>query len=197
MTRPPDPDAAAERELIHRALWQGEFAVLVRRFQRLAAVIAQRLGVPEQELEEVCQEIFLRVYRFLPNYRGEAPLRAWVGRIAHNTAQTWLSQRRRLDRNEAPAETRPAESAHEPSQPAPEKRLLRRQAHKLLHEQIERLPPHYRTALALYHLEEMSVREAALVMAVPENTFKSYLLRARQRLKTALLAHCRIEELLP
>jgi len=157
------------------------FTFLVNRFQKLVVHIAGRMIQRQDELEDVCQEVFIKVYQNLGNYRNECKLSTWIATIAYNTSVNYLRRRNRWDTISMDDAT-----------------ILKNLAgfsgtnyettdlHRFIRDQIELLPVHYRTVLTLFHLEEFSYQEIEQITGMPEGTVKSYLFRAKAILKEKL-----------
>lgn len=179
----PDDD---DRAMVHALLTgaPGAFARFVAQHQRLVWLLVQRLVRDGEDTRELCQEVFLRVSRTLPQFRFESALRTWVGRIATSVALNHLARKRLpLDAwdDEALAQ-RPDEG------PDPRERLSAQQQSQRLRTAIDALPPLPRLCVSLHYLEELPVAEVAALTALPENTVKSHLLRSRERLRRHLEA---------
>jgi RNA polymerase sigma-70 factor (ECF subfamily) len=159
------------------------FEILVRRYQRLVATAALRMGVPRQEVEDVANEVFLKVYRNLKAYEPQHALSTWLYRITVNAA---LDHNRRR-RPDSRAEEIP-DSLGDPG-PSPHERADRAESARLLHEALRRIPEHYRVPLVLAHVEGLPVEEVARVLELPEGTVKSRLFRARALLKETIRRH--------
>lgn len=172
----------------HRA-----FERMVESYQRLVSHIVFRMIRDPDDREDLCQEVFVSVYRNLRKFRGDCKLSTWIGRIAHNKCLNWL-EKKRLPRYDEMGEDNSIDEAPDEAID-PGRRTERRDLGKCVRAQIDGLPPLYGTILALYHLEEMSYREIGNVMNLPDGTVKSYLFRARKMLKEKLAATYRPEEL--
>lgn len=159
------------------------FEVLVRRYQRLVATAALRMGVPRQEVEDVANEVFLKVYRNLQAYEPQHALSTWLYRITVNAA---LDHRRRR-RPDALMDEIPASLSD--TGPSPHDRAAESQRSRLLKEALQRIPEHYRVPLVLSHVEGLPVEEVARVLDLPEGTVKSRLFRARAILKETIRRH--------
>lgn len=172
-----------DQRLIERVL-AGEraaFRELIASYERLVQHVVFRLVLDRRDAEEVCQDVFLRVYRGLANFRGEAKLSTWIARIAHRSALKHL-EKRRLPR--APEFTSDDHSTVEIATPATQlDDVVRAELRAFTRARVAVLPPEYRAAVTLYHLEGMSVAEVAEVMQLPSGTVKSHLFRARKLLK--------------
>lgn len=157
------------------------FTFLVNRYQKLVVHITGRLIQRHDELEDVCQEVFLKVFQNLGKYRNECKLSTWIATIAYNTSINYLRKFKKGD------EVNPDDSAAlrnlaEYRSDEFEKADL----HHYLRAQIELLPIQYRTVLTLFHLEEFSYQEIEQITGMPEGTIKSYLFRAKALLKEKL-----------
>jgi RNA polymerase sigma-70 factor (ECF subfamily) len=157
------------------------FTFLVNRYQKLVVHITGRLIQRQDELEDVCQDVFMKVYQNLGKYRNECKLSTWIATIAYNTSINYLRKFKKGD------EVNPDDSAalrnlKDFNRVDYEKADL----HRYIRDQIELLPVQYRTVLTLYHLEEFSYQEIEQITGMPEGTIKSYLYRAKALLKEKL-----------
>ncbi len=159
------------------------FRFLVAKHQRLVAHIVGRIVQKREDVEDVSQEVFLKVYRKLKLFRGESRLSTWIAKIAYNTS---ISHIRGQQKNEWSYDESPGLVSNESDEALNQKVIEREEAKKYLLELIEELPVHYRTVLTLFHLEEFSYREIEEITEMPEGTIKSYLSRARKILKEKL-----------
>jgi RNA polymerase sigma-70 factor (ECF subfamily) len=161
------------------------FGVLVERYQhRVHRLVAGVLGPgTDADAEEVCQEVFLRVYRKLDLFTGEASFGTWLYRVAYNLA---LDERRRAKFRPTRI---PLENVAEAAGPAkdPLAEILSGERRDRIAAAMNRLPDVYRTALHMHYWLELSIAEIALSLSVPEGTVKSYLFRARRLLKRGLI----------
>ena len=176
----------AERRLVERARGgdSGAFRELVERHQDHAYGLALRMLRSPAEAEEVAQDAFVRAWRALPRFRGDAAFGTWLYAIVARRAidRAAVLKRRRAretsfeeagDRAERP------ESEGVPGGGAAGRRL----AHLL-----ERLSDVQRAAVTLYYYEDRSVEEVARILGMPENTVKTHLSRARATLRREWLA---------
>lgn len=183
-----------DRPLIDRAL-QGDrqaYELLIRRHERLVGHILFRMGLRYDEMQDLSQEIFIRVCLRLDSFRGDSKLSTWIASVAYRQGINYLKRHRKQSfLNEDVGKLELAGPAGDPSAPmeAEDNRML-------LHRAMERLPPAYRTVLSLYHLEEFSYQEIQEITGMPEGTVKNYLFRARKMLKDVLEKARRREEAL-
>ena len=159
------------------------FEILVRRYQRLVATAALRMGVPRQEVEDVASEVFYKVFRSLKRYEPSHALSTWLYRITVNAAL----DHRRARRHDARSEELPAGLADD--RPSQLDDATGRERADLLHEALTRLPDHYRSPLVLTHVEGLQLDQVARILDLPEGTVKSRLFRARAMLKTIIRRH--------
>jgi RNA polymerase sigma-70 factor (ECF subfamily) len=168
------------------------FAAVVDAHRRLvAADLARRL--PAQDVAEVAQDTFVRAFRALPSFRGEAPLRVWILRIARRAAMDfWRRKYRRRDlfftdldegakfHVEATQQARLAEKQADQE--------ARAAAREWLEAALARLSPDDRAVITLVELEECSMEDAAHRLGCGLSAVKVRAFRARRRLKKALEA---------
>ncbi|HEX7583700.1 MAG TPA: sigma-70 family RNA polymerase sigma factor [Prolixibacteraceae bacterium] len=157
------------------------FTFLVTRYQKLVVHIAGRLIQRQDEMEDVCQDVFLKVFQNLGKYRNECKLSTWIATIAYNTSINYLRKFKKGDEVN-PDDSVALRNLTDFKSADYEKADL----HRYIHEQIELLPVHYRTVLTLYYLDEFSYQEIEQITGMPEGTVKSYLFRAKALLKEKL-----------
>jgi RNA polymerase sigma-70 factor (ECF subfamily) len=188
-----------ERQLVERVLagQRGAFAEFVRRYERLVYHVVARLIPEVSDREEVCQTVFLRAYAGLAGFSFNAKLSTWLARIAFRSGLNHLQRNRRLWSAEWDGEPeRPGVIGDIPDCAESQvDRLVSRDAADLLHAEIMMLPLAQRTVVTLFHLEEMSLADIAVVVGLPEGTVKSHLFRARRALKERLTGRVTAGEL--
>jgi RNA polymerase sigma-70 factor (ECF subfamily) len=157
-------------------------AFVERTRERVFRLVCSIIGpYREADAEEICQEVYLRACRGMERFRGEAELSTWLFRIAWNTA---LSHR-----NVSPVRkgTIPIEDLLDFAAPHDtEKIAIDRERSRTLIVAIESLPHPYRTAIYMHYWMGATVEEIAEVLGVASGTIKSYLSRARERLRREL-----------
>lgn len=155
-------DATAWRTLYER------YAPMVYRF--LAA-----FGVPADERDDACQEVFVAVHRSLGSFRGEARLSTWIYRIAaRHAGRTGHRRKMRALLSSLLVKEPPPPPVSDPSEKAERLRLL--------DELLARLAPKKRLVLVLVEIEGVPIEEVAKIAGCPENTAWSRLHYARAEL---------------
>ncbi len=174
--------ADRNRELVeaYRRNRHGGFERIVREYVRDVTRVAARFGLSRNEVEDVSQEVFLRVWRGLRGFRGEASLRSWILRIAVRESSRQMSRRRR---QEVPLEA--AEGAASPEE-APAEMASQLEQRTRLREVLKALSDKHRQVLVLRYLEGMSCREVAELLGCSVGTVHSRLYHARQKLKDVM-----------
>ena len=178
------PDRAlVDAVLANRA---GAFEQLVRDYQGLCWHIIQRMVRHPEDTRELCQEAFLRVHRYLHQYRFDSPLKSWIGQVAYSVAKRHL-ERKRIALMD-PVDDEDGLSLLDNLGDGIDLQAEHAQAddERELHAAIERLPPLQRTLLTLYHLEELPIGEIASITGLAEGTIKSHLFRSRNKLREML-----------
>ncbi len=163
------------------------FRFLVKKYERLVFHIAGRLLDQQADIEDVCQDVFVKVYKKLPEFRKESKLSTWIGTIAYREAIDFLKKNKRPFQELENVNLTDAPMLVDANHPETIQTKAERVA--LIRSLIVDLPPLYRTILSLYHIEELSYKEIEKITEMPEGTLKSYLHRARQLLKSQLLKH--------
>lgn len=175
------PDS--DRALIERARSGDEaaFRGLVERYEsRVAATVIGMLG-PGADAEDVGQETFIRLYRSLDRFRGDASLATYLTRIAINLSLTALRKRKRL-RERFLSRDAPGRVVTEDARDARED-LERAAVRRRVREAVDRLAPDHRSVVVLRMIDGYSTRETARILGVPPGTVMSRLARALERLE--------------
>ncbi len=134
------------------------------------------------DAEDVAQDVFVRAHHAFKGYRGDAAFGTWLYRIAFNHALN-VKTRMRFRAPHVPADV--LTSAHAET-PSPDQQLDQRRRQQAVLACMHELPEVYQSALRLHYWMGASMSDIASVLDAPENTVKSYLLRARRLLHTML-----------
>lgn len=187
--RSPASLADASDEQLMALAKEGEetaFSEFVRRHtETVHRWMARAVG--EQDADDLTQDVFLKAYRGLGAFRGEAPPRAWLASIADNAVKNRyrsLSRFRRIFTG-----SRDEESSPEPrgSAATPEEDARAGESRRFVAEALKLLPAEFRMPVVLRDLEEWSYEEIALSLEIPVGTVKSRIARGRGQLKAILL----------
>jgi len=165
-------------------------AELVDEHQRLVFQLALNLLGDTQEALDLSQEVFLRVFRTLPNFRGHSALRTWIYRITVNQAKNrlrWYRRRRRAQQVSLDDHVRDhGELPTEAVGSSPDRVLRQKEIGDRLRDALDHLPFDQRTAIVLREIDGLSYDEIAFSLGVAVGTIKSRLARARESLRAQL-----------
>jgi RNA polymerase sigma-70 factor (ECF subfamily) len=165
-------------------------AELVDEHQRLVFQLALNLLGDTQEALDLSQEVFLRVFRTLPTFRGHSALRTWIYRITVNQAKNRLRWWRRRHRSQQISlDDHMRDHGELPSAEAgsaPDRVLRQKEISDRLRDALERLPFDQKTAIVLREIDGLSYEEIAFSLGVAVGTIKSRLARARETLRAHL-----------
>ena len=179
-------EASDDAELCERIRGgdRAAFEQLMRRHNRTLFRTARAILRDDAEAEEAVQDAYLRAYRALPAFRGEAKLSTWLVRIAANEA---LTRRRKQARRGALAPVVGLEHAAQArTREGPRDQAERRELGRLIEARIDGLPDLFRGVFVLRAVEELSVEETAAALDIPPATVRSRFFRARAQLRAAL-----------
>jgi RNA polymerase sigma-70 factor (ECF subfamily) len=175
------PNPAADKAAVARVL-AGEvdaFAAIVERWQRPLVNLAYRFCGDAGRAEELAQEAFLRAYRGLHTFRGDAAFSTWLFALATNLYRSELGR--------IPPRSIALEDAPEPADPSSIGDMHdRRERDRSIRRAVLALPAKYRDALILFYFHEMDLTEAARSLGLPEGTVKARLHRGRELLRAKL-----------
>jgi RNA polymerase sigma-70 factor (ECF subfamily) len=165
------------------------FDYLVIKYQHRIIQLVNRYIKDPSEAQDVAQEAFIKAYRALADFRGEAAFFTWLYRIAINTAKNYLLSRSRRSANYQ-VDIQDAEALENAPQlqglETPERELLNQEIIDAINASIEELPEDMRTAIVLREFEGMSYEEIAEAMDCPVGTVRSRIFRAREAIDNKL-----------
>ncbi|MCP4634136.1 MAG: RNA polymerase sigma factor [candidate division Zixibacteria bacterium] len=170
------------------------FKDFIEQYQKLVCHVVFRMVSNDTDREDLCQDVFIKVYQNIGNFRFESKVSTWVAQIAYNSCVSFLRKNKTLlydDLN--PGITTLDDLSG--NNVLPDEYSEVQDLSRILVEEIDKLPLIYGTILSLYHLEQMSYNEICEIMQLPEGTVKSYLFRARRLLKNKLLAKYQQEDI--
>lgn len=160
------------------------FDLLVAKYQRRLMRLLSRIVHDPAEAEDVVQETFIKAYRALRHFRGDAAFYTWLYRIGINTAKNHLATQGRRTPASIDADTEQAEFFNDGEYlrdiNTPESMLASKQIAQTVNAAMDGLPVDLRTAIALREIEGLSYEEISDIMACPIGTVRSRIFRARE-----------------
>jgi RNA polymerase sigma-70 factor (ECF subfamily) len=165
------------------------FDLLVRKYQHRIGAVVYRFVPDHAEAQDISQEAFIRAYRALPGFRGDAQFYTWLYRIAVNTAKNHLvASKRRPPTADIAAEDAEhhANGGRLHDHDTPEHQLLREEIERTVTETVAELPEELRQAITLREVDGLSYEEIAQVMQCPIGTVRSRIFRAREAIDARL-----------
>ena len=177
-----------EAKLIARSLKQDPdaFGQLVERYATIIVNLAYRMVGDRTEAEDLAQETFVAAFKALPRFRAESKFSTWLYRIAANKCKDWLRAKR------------PGQGIHDVDvdevledgvvveERTPERLLSQQQVAERLDRAIQTLPPLYREAFVLKHVEGLSYEEMQEILGVNGDTLKMRVYKGRLQLSREL-----------
>jgi RNA polymerase sigma-70 factor, ECF subfamily len=169
-----------ERELVERCRAGDEraFQELVDRYKDLVFALIARTVQDRSRAEDLAQDVFLRIHRGLPYFRGEARLSTWIYRIVANAV---IQDHGRAPKTTSLDDERGAQAAS-----ASDRQFTDLEVRDRLEKAIARLPANYRLLVAAHYLRGVQYEELAEALQLPLGTVKTQLYRAKQQLRRLL-----------
>ncbi len=194
-----------DREIVKR-ITNGEdpvFAVLIRSTEGLVAQIMFKMVPNAEDRKDLAQDVYLKVYRHIRDFRCHCKLSTWVASIAYNTCYNYLEKKKLILPDNLSTAENPGNDLLEKmanrfidfSTNESLANLFRSELADVLEQAISRLPQVYATLITLFHYQELSYEEIMEITGLPEGTLKNYLFRARKALKTYILLNYKQEDL--
>lgn len=165
------------------------FDLLVRKYQHRIGAVVYRFVPDHAESQDIVQETFIRAYRALANFRGDAQFYTWLYRIAVNTAKNHLvAAKRRPPTADIAAEDAEhhAGAGRLHDHDTPEHNLLREEIEQTVTDTVASLPEELRQAITLREVDGLSYEEIAQLMQCPIGTVRSRIFRAREAIDARL-----------
>ncbi|HTE07788.1 MAG TPA: sigma-70 family RNA polymerase sigma factor [Flavitalea sp.] len=163
---------AGEREL---------YSELVNRYQNFVFTVSLRYTPVREDAEEIAQDVFVKAFRYLGDFRGDSKFSTWLYSIVNSTSITFLRKKkletRSLDDERVfeAADNRPAEGFVSPTEQKSKVAMVNKAIQLLSHDDAN--------LITLFYKAEQSLEEIGMILAIDPNTVKVKLFRARQRLK--------------
>jgi len=182
-------EPARERELVDRCRREepGAFEELVDQFKHLVFALIARTVADRSRTEDLAQDVFLRIHRGLPYFRGEARLSTWIYRIVINVCSQERSEAQ--TRGAARQVSLDDPDSHLPAPSTVDRRFSDFELRDRLEKAIQQLPAQYRILIAGHYLQGLQYEDLAEAMQLPLGTVKTQLHRAKRQLRELLEGH--------
>ncbi len=173
------------------------FNPLVLKYQKKIYNLMYQRVRDQETAKDLCQEVFLKAFNALPNFKGGSAFYSWIYRIAINCSIDFQRQRNRdkvLTFEELPVEADEVlrmTDAH----PSPERLLDEKELGLIIRKAVKKLPPGQRRVFNLRHRRELAIKEIAALLNRSEGTVKAHLHHAHRQLQGMLLPYLRNEPL--
>lgn len=178
-----------DNELISRVLTgdQQAYALLVNRYQNYVFTLALRFTKNREDAEEVSQDIFIKAYKALADFRGASKFSTWLYTIVNTTCISFLRKKKlelhSLDNEKVFEVADSQDSGMSANQVEQKSRLT------MVNNAIKMLGSDDAEVITLFYKAEQSLEEIAMILGIEPNTAKVRLHRARTRLKEKMVTH--------
>ena len=170
------------------------FSIIIKNTEGLVAQIIFKMIPNKEDRKDIAQEVYLKAFRNLKNFRFQSKLSTWIGQISYNACFNFLEKKKPILPDNLQGED---ESYEEPLEKLSnrfdsynnqtEMNIYQKELSEILRAGLENLPPVYKTLITLFHNEELSYAEIGQITDLPEGTIKNYLFRARKALRDNIL----------
>lgn len=178
-----------DSEIIGRVL-RGEtqlFSELVNRYQNFVFTITLRYSTSREDAEEIAQDVFVKAYRSLADFRGDSKFSTWLYTIVNTTCITFL-RKKKLDVHSLDNE-KVFELADSVDSGFKANQIETKSKHRMVHDAIQMLSVDDAKLITLFYKGEQSLEEIGKILGLEPNTIKVKLHRARTRLKEKMETH--------
>lgn len=172
-----------------------EFNEIIEQYKRLVSHIIFKMVSNNYDREDLCQDVFIKVYQNLGSFKYESKLSTWIARIAYNRCINFLEKKKIPLFDDIVENEGITLDSMEGNIKTPETVTEERDITDILKNEIDCLPKQYRIIISLYHLDDMSYNEIGKITGLPDGTVKSHLFRARKLLKDRLVTKYNKEDL--
>lgn len=166
-----------EKQLVQEVLSGSDVALkqLIEKYERLVAHMVGRVVPEHMDKEEICQDVFIQVYKKLSGFNFESKLSTWIATIAYRMAVNFSKKKKldQIDLDEVSFKVGEDFDTHE----ANDMKLF-------VHSLVDQLPANYRSVLTMFYLDGFSYPEIVEITGMPEGTVKNYIHRAKSKLKS-------------
>ncbi len=164
---------------------------LINQYEQLVFYIVSRMLSDEDDKADVCQEVFIKVYKQIDKFKFESKLSTWIARIAYHTTLNYIRGQKKGRFSDYSEDI---ENTHITNE-TPELLLNKKEVAAYVNMLVNQLPLQLKTVLTLFHLNEFSYQEIEQITGMPEGTVKSYLFRARKLLKEKIQLYLKDEQI--
>lgn len=155
------------------------FELLLRPYRQGFLNMAYRITGDREEAQEVCQDAFLKIFRYLKSYKKGRSFKTWSYKILMNTSYDFLKQKKKYQNV---IDSQRSAPVYHLSQI--ENRMWRKQVRERIQSMLDILSPKEKAVFLLRDSEGLSVKEASLVLGCSQISIRTHLSRARQKIKT-------------
>ena len=173
------------------------FNPLVLKYEKKIYNLMYQRVRDRETAKDLCQEVFLKAFNALPNFKGGSAFYSWIYRIAINCSIDFQRQRKRdkvLTFEELPLEADEMLRMTD-AYPSPDKLLDEKELGMIIRKAVKKLPPGQRRVFNLRHRRELAIKEIAALLNRSEGTVKAHLHHAHRQLQGMLLPYLRNEPL--
>lgn len=163
-----------------------KYSLIVDRHKNQAYALAFRIVGEKREAEELVQDGFVRAFRSLDQFRGDAKFSTWLYRIVYNLCMTRVT-RRRLRPDSVDIHEEMLDNVFVDEEEGADERMENEEYNRIVAEEIQQLPEKFKSAVTLFYLQEMSYEEMTTVLNLPLGTVKTNLFRGRNLLRERVL----------
>jgi len=166
-----------DEHLLVRQVIEGNesaYRVLMGKYERLVFHMVSRVVVDQHDREELCQDVFVKVYEKLSTFNFQSKLSTWIATIAFRSAVNF-SKKKKLNLEDI--DNLSIEFTYFDNEMDVKEQV------NWVHHLIDKLPIQYKTVLTLHYIEGFNYQEIIEIMGMPEGTVKNYIHRAKQKLK--------------
>lgn len=176
-----------EKEII-KLILNGEkeyFKLIQKKYYSLIYNLIRKIIKDEDDIDDLVQETFIKVYNALPNFQFNFNFSSWIYKIASNNCIDFIRRKKLnfvyIDKNDESDDDEYKFDIKDPSL-TPEEQLQKKERSHLLKQAIKKLPKNYQQVIHLRHEEELDYQEIAERLNIPLGTVKIHLFRARKQL---------------
>lgn len=155
------------------------FQYLVSKYQRLVFHVVWRMNGNQADVEDISQDVFMKVFKSLKSFKGDSKLSTWIASIAYKTCAD-AHKKKRKNKVDVSEHIDVLESS---SYNNIQDQVSGMDMKKIIQDIVSKLPPNYQTVLSLHYFEEFSLVEINEITNMPIGTIKSNLSRARLMFK--------------